>query len=83
MKINRFLEKAEIPPGLINGYSIEIYSGKEAVLSGKIEILNMSETMLKLKINEHTVCFSGKNIKISCYTNDGIKISGIFDNISF
>ncbi len=83
MKINNLLEKTEIPPGLIKGYNIEIYSGKEAVLNGNTEIIDLSENTVVIRVNEHKIAFLGKNIRISCYTNDCIKINGLFDTISF
>lgn len=83
MRINNILKKAEIPPGLLLGYNIEIYSGKEMVLSGNVEIMDLSDTIIKLKINDKIISFIGKNLKISCYTTDGIKINGSFEQIVF
>ena len=75
-KENRISEALEIPAGIIGGFVIEIYSGNEAVLTGKIEVLELSDTMLKLKCNEHQMAFGGSDLNIVYYTSDGIKFDG-------
>lgn len=77
----KLYEITEIPPGIINGYNMEIYSGKEIVINGSTEIEELSETVLKIKINEHRISLYGNNIYISCYTGDAIKINGRFEQI--
>ena len=64
-------------------FYIEIFDKKEVVLTGDAEIFELGDSVLKLKIDEHRICFSGKNLKISCYTSDGIKINGDFERIEF
>ncbi len=75
-------EILEIPSGILSGFILEIYSANEAVLTGKIEVLELGDTVLKLKCNEHEISFGGNDISIVYYTNDGIKISGKLTSIA-
>ncbi len=69
-------EILEIPSGLLSGFTLEIYSASEAVLTGKVEVLDLESTILKLKCNEHDIIFKGNDINIAYYTNEGIKVDG-------
>lgn len=75
-KRNRIGEALEIPSGIMTGFVMEIYSGNEVVLTGKIEVLELSDTVLKLKCNEHRIAFGGSSLNIVYYTSEGIKIDG-------
>ena len=56
---------------------------KEIIFTGDAEITNLENTMLKIKNSEHTICFYGKDLKISSYTADGLIIKGSFEKIEF
>ena len=71
----------EVPAGIISGFVLEIYSGKEAVLTGKLDVLELGDTVLKLKCGEHEISFGGSGLNIVYYTNDGIKISGKISSV--
>lgn len=66
----------DIPQGLVEGYYLEIHSGKEAVLVGKCDVLKLEETVLKLKCGEHEISFLGKELCIETYSADSVSISG-------
>ena len=74
---------AEISSRLENDFYLEIISKKEAVLTGKTEVIELSDLVLKLKCGEHVIGFYGKNIGISSYTFDGIIICGSLEKIEF
>lgn len=66
----------DVPQGLVDGYYIEIRSGKEAVVVGKCDVLKLEDTELKLKCGEHEISFSGKELHIESYTADLVSICG-------
>lgn len=78
---NNISEALEVPAGIISGFVLEIYSGKEAVLTGKLDVLELGDTVLKLKCGEHEISFGGSGLNIVYYTNDGIKISGKISSV--
>lgn len=78
---NCISEALEVPAGIISGFMLEIYSGKEAVLTGKLDVLELGDTVLKLKCGEHEISFGGSGLNIVYYTNDGIKISGKISSV--
>ena len=78
---NSISEALEVPAGIISGFVLEIYSGKEAVLTGKLDVLELGDTVLKLKCGEHEISFGGSRLNIVYYTNDGIKISGKISSV--
>ncbi|MBE6899240.1 MAG: hypothetical protein E7479_01045 [Ruminococcaceae bacterium] len=85
MKKNRFkLLKDSVSPALIlTEPYIEILGSKEFVFTGKTEITEVGETVLKIKSNEHRIFVFGKNFELNYYTFEGIKISGIIERIEF
>ena len=78
---NSISEALEVPAGIISGFVLEIYSGKEAVLTGKLDVLELGDTVLKLKCGEHEISFGGSGLNIVYYTHDGIKISGKISSV--
>ena len=78
---NSISEALEVPAGIISGFVLEIYSGKEAALTGKLDVLELGDTVLKLKCGEHEISFGGSELNIVYYTNDGIKISGKISSV--
>lgn len=68
---------------LATDFYIEIFDKKEAVLTGDFEVKELGNSVLKLKNSEHELIFTGKNLKISNYTADGIRINGDFEKIEF
>lgn len=79
-KTNNF---SDFPPSIIGNYYIEIFGDKEIVLTGKTEIIELGETVLKIKCNEHRISLEGENIKIINYSYDGIRIKGIIKKVEF
>lgn len=62
---------------------IEIFGEKEAVLTGKNEIIELGETVLKIKCNEHRIRFEGEGLHILNYAYDGITLRGKIKKIEF
>ena len=83
MKIKKVLEKTELPFGIIGNYYIEIFSDNEIVITGKTEVLKLDNTVLKLKVGPQIMEFCGDKINISCFTIDGLKITGNISRIEF
>ena len=79
----KFKKIIDVPDGILNGYYLEIISGKEAVLSGNVEVMELGETVLKIKCNEHAVAFYGEKLKIECYEADRIRVGGVLSEIRF
>ena len=83
-----FAQELEIPRGIAGGYFMEIRAGKEAgehhedddekdaVLSGKCDVLTFDDSVLKVKCDEHMITFSGNGLSIDLYTADEISVSG-------
>lgn len=81
--LNKIAELAEIPSGSCKEFSLEIYSANEAVLIAEPEIKELNDSTVKISSGEKDITFHGENIKISCFTQDCIKISGNLFSIEF
>lgn len=73
----------DIKPAPIEKTYIEIIGEREAVLTGKSEIIELGETVLKIKCNEHRIIFEGESLRIVNYAYDGISIRGRLKKIEF
>lgn len=82
MKIKNRI-KNNIPIEISGNFFIEILNAKEIMLTGRFEITELESSVLKIKCREHIISFSGEKIKISCYSTDGLRITGIIKNIEF
>ena len=81
-KIKKIVESTEIPFG-VGGFYIEIFSENEIVLTGNIEVTDLDKSVIKIKCRNKNIRFGGENLQLSCYTADGLKISGKIDKIEF
>ena len=70
-------------PSIIQKHYIEIFGDEETVLTGKTEILKLEDSVLKIKCNEHRICFIGEQLRIVNYTYAGIQIKGLIKKIEF
>lgn len=77
------LKNSVSPVFLITEPYIEITGDREFVFTGKTEITELCETVLKIKSDEHRVFVFGKNLEIIYYTFEGIKINGEIEKIEF
>lgn len=82
-KFDKLRKSMELPVGVISGFYIEIYSGKEIVLNGDAAVTEIDDSVLKVKCGEHHIAFRGKKIEIENYTSAGIKITGDFSAVEF
>ncbi len=85
MKIKPFdiIHKTVSPALIVTEPYIEMLGNKEFVFTGKTEITELSETVLKIKSNELIIFVFGKNMEIVYYTFEGIKINGEIEKIEF
>jgi sporulation protein YqfC len=85
MKIKPFkiMAKTVSPATIITEPYIEIMGNREFVFTGKTEITELDESVLKIKSNEHRIFLFGKNMEIIYYTFEGIKIRGEIEKIEF
>ena len=82
-KIRKAVKYFDIPDEIQTGFYIEIYSDKEMVLTGKTDVLELGESVLKLQYSEHRIEISGEKLQIVAYNSDGIRISGKILNMGF
>lgn len=83
MKNKRKTQIFDIPNWFIGGFYLELFSGSEAVLTGDCEITELSDTVLKIKCNEHIISIYGNELKIIDFSSSGIRINGIIKEIMF
>lgn len=81
--LDKIADMAEAPVRLDEEFSLEIYSANEAVLVAKPEIKELNDSVVKILSGKRIIIFHGSNIKISCFTQDSIKISGNLVSIEF
>lgn len=77
------MKKINMPIISVNEPFIEIYGNRELVISGKTEISELEETVLKIKCDEHRISILGENIKISNCDYNGLSLKGNFSKIEF
>ncbi len=82
-KIRKILDSFDFPAEINNGFYIEMYSDREIVLTGKVDIEELDESVLKLEYLEHQIEVYGEKLRIETYTADGIRISGKINKVEF
>lgn len=76
-------ELVDLPEGILQAYSIEIFAGKEILFNGNFEITELEPTMLKLKNHEHRIEMEGNDLMICDYEEDGVRVRGAVNIIRF
>ena len=76
-------EILDLPEGMMQAYTVEIFSGKEALFSGDFEISQLEPTRIKLKNREHCLELEGNDLTICDYEENGIHIRGTLSTIHF
>lgn len=66
----------DIPEGILQDFTMEIYSDKEIIFTGKCEITELSDSVLKIKSDEHRIFCEGNDLQIKDYTENGVRIVG-------
>ncbi len=77
------IHKTVSPALILTEPYIEVLGNNEFVFTGKTEITELDESVLKIKSNEHRIFVFGKNMEIVYYTFEGIKIRGEIEKIEF
>ena len=83
MKNKRKTSILDIPKGFIRDFYLELFSDSEAVLTADCEITELSDTVLKVKCNEHIISICGSELKIIDFSSTGIRINGNIEEITF
>ncbi|MBR5309632.1 MAG: YabP/YqfC family sporulation protein [Oscillospiraceae bacterium] len=73
----------DIPFGFISGCYIELFGNKEAVLTGDCEIIELNDSVLKIRCGEHRISFVGEKLEVISYFSDGIRIGGVITSANF
>ena len=82
-KIRNIISSFDIPTEINSGFYLEMYSSKEIVLTGKVDIAELGESVLKLEYFEHRIEICGEKLQIETYTADGVRIRGKIIKIEF
>ncbi len=86
-KLRRGLEKArdalDLPPGILGSCAIEITSNREAVLVGRVAVLEYDEHRVTVRLGDRDVRFEGDSMMISCMAIGGMKVCGDICKIEF
>lgn len=73
----------DIPEGIMKNFTMEIYSDKEIIFTGECEITEFSDSVLKIKSDEHRIFCEGNDLQIKDYTENGVRILGEISLIRF
>ncbi len=82
-KIQKIIDTLDIPADVNKGFYLEMFSEKEAVLTGDITVTELGDSVLMLRCGEHGINIYGKKLWIISYTADGIRVGGKIEKIEF
>ena len=82
-RVLKNLKNSVSPALILTKPYIEITGNREFIFTGKTEITELGETVLKIKSDEHRFFVFGKNLEIDYYSFSGIKINGEIERIEF
>lgn len=82
-RIKNMVKSLDVPAEIQSGFYIELYSEKEIVLTGRVDVIELGESVLKLRYFEHRIEICGEKLFIAAYTPDGIRICGKIIKIEF
>ncbi len=73
----------DVPVGIFGPFVLDMTSNLEAVLTGRAEILELGRERIVLLCGKMKVGFHGSGLDISCYTEEGLKVSGKISRVEF
>ncbi len=73
----------DVPVGIFGPFVLDMTSNLEAVLTGRAEILELGQERIVLLCGKMKVGFHGRELDISCYTDEGLKVSGKISSVEF
>ncbi len=78
------IERLELPKDLLLGEAILTVTGRRELLIENYKgILNYEDSFIKIQAKTCRIVISGKCLSIDYYTNEEMKISGIFEQINY
>ena len=81
---NRLTEQAALPKDVVLGLPIFTITGTtEFVLENHRGILEYTDEKIRILTRQGRVQVSGKNLQITYYTSDEMKVTGKIENIEF
>lgn len=78
------VENLELPKDLMYGAVLVSITGRQEMLVENYRgILEYNQTNISLQTKNCRLIIHGKNLNISYYTNEEMKITGIIDSVSY
>lgn len=67
----------------INSTHFEMNGNREVMVEGCKKIVTYEPKIVKIRVKNMVVCFSGRNLNMRCLTPDSLIISGFIAKIEF
>ena len=78
------IEQLELPKDFLLGEAIVTVTGrKELLIENYKGILIYEDSFIKIQTKNGRILITGKNLTIQYYTNEEMKITGFFEQISY
>ena len=78
------IERLELPKDLLLGEAILTVTGRRELLIENYKgILNYEDSFIKIQAKTCRIVIYGKRLSIDYYTNEEMKITGIFEQINY
>lgn len=82
-KVTLFGKGLELPPGIIGGAHIELFSNREMVVDGCKGIMEYSDSRICLNIGKGSLTICGSDLQLTSLGLDNAVISGTIVNVEF
>jgi len=70
-------------PPYFEGVKIELFSNTRASVEGCTGVLFYGNDCIKIKTAKMNICFTGRNLKISCLDKDSLIVEGFILSLSY
>jgi len=78
------IEQLELPKDFLMGEAIVTITGRRELLIENYKgILNYEDSFIKIQAKYCRIIITGKKLSIDYYTNEEMKISGLFEQITY
>ena len=78
------VESLRLPQDAVRGETLLTFIGRSTVqIENYRSILMFSDTAIRIQAKRYILCLSGRNLNISYYDRDEMKITGKFEHITF
>lgn len=76
--------RLEMPEGLFSGEArLEVYGNRRCVIEGRCRICVYEEDVIRLESARGTLCFRGRELRLSAFEKDGASVTGYIACIEF